>query len=55
MINNNFYKYEYVSFDMFDTLVKRVLLNSKNVFWCVSNKYRLRTGIYLDDFVEKRS
>ena len=48
-------KYKYISFDMFDTLVKRVLLNSKNVFRCVSNLYCLRTGMQLHDFVDKRN
>lgn len=46
----NFEKFDYVSFDIFDTLVNRDVIDATDVFKIVQIKY----GDGLNDFVEKR-
>ena len=48
-------KYDYVSFDIFDTLLKRMLLTSNNVFCVVANIYKKKYGKELPDFETKRT
>ena len=47
-------RYDYISFDVFDTLVKRTLLTNDKVFDTVANIYKKKFGKELSDFGIKR-
>ena len=54
MTSKLLHKYEYISFDIFDTLVKRDLERPADVFLVVEKKYQMQTGMAIDGFAEKR-
>lgn len=45
--------YDYVSFDVFDTLIVRNVAQPTDVFECVNRRFK-KTGIIIEDFVKKR-
>ena len=47
-------KYEYISFDIFDTLVQRMLLSNKELFYYTDLIYQIRYKKKLDNYVENR-
>lgn len=47
-------KYEYVSFDIFDTLIKRNVFNEKNIFKIIEHKYNAFQNKKINDFYETR-
>ena len=47
-------KYEYISFDIFDTLVQRMLLSNKDLFYYTDLIYQIRYKKKLDNYVENR-
>ena len=47
-------QYDYVSFDIFDTLLKRDVLNPHDIFALVQKEIEEQLNIKLDDFKEKR-
>lgn len=46
--------YETVSFDMFDTLIRRNVKRPADVFMLVSNRYQKIHGVKVDEFPERR-
>lgn len=50
----NFSKYEYISFDIFDTLILRNVLKPEDVFDIVEEKYNCLNKTKIKDFKEKR-
>lgn len=46
--------YSYISFDIFDTLLKRTVAKPSDVFYLVSKEYERRTGNVIDDFQTMR-
>ncbi len=47
-------KYEYVSFDIFDTLIKRNVYAPSNIFDIVESEYKKRYGEEIKNFKQKR-
>ena len=47
-------KYEYVSFDIFDTLIKRNVYAPSNIFDIVGSEYKKRYGEEIKNFKQKR-
>ena len=54
MKNNNLDKYKYISFDIFDTLIKRNIDKPSDVFILVKNKYNEMYNINLKDYPQNR-
>jgi predicted HAD superfamily hydrolase len=47
-------QFEYVSFDIFDTLIKRDVPSPSDVFVLVQRRFEQETGVYIDNFKEIR-
>lgn len=50
-INND---YDYISFDIFDTLIKRNVINEKDIFKVVEKRYNLKYSKGISDFYSQR-
>ena len=51
---NTLESYEYISFDIFDTLVRRIVSNSKDVFEITAALYKSRYGTEVEQYAERR-
>ena len=54
-LEKNLSKYEYISFDIFDTLVKRLVISNKDVYRLTANLYEKKYLSPINTFVEDRS